>query len=259
VTGSTGAQLRRIVRLVWGTLGLLVMLWLFVSVQAHGVDPRFLTDDAKVTVAIDGTTLRFTPRQRPQSVGFLFYPGSLVDPKAYAPLAHALAAQGFTTIIVKLPLRTAPLASQEAAVMARTQAIMQEDETVTRWVVGGHSRGGAIAARYAHAQPTGLAGLILIGTSHPKEAAFDLSGSPLKVMKIFASNDGLASVAEVEENSRFLPADTQWVRIEGGNHAQFGYYGSQLGDSRATISRQEQQTQTVAAIQTFLTAVGAAE
>jgi hypothetical protein len=36
-----------------------------------------------------------------------------------------------------------------------------------------------------------------------------------------------------------------WVPIEGGNHAQFGYYGPQPGDSPATISREEQQAQAV--------------
>jgi hypothetical protein len=49
-----------------------------------------------------------------------------------------------------------------------------------------------------------------------------------------------------------LPASTQWVRIEGGNHAQFGYYGSQLFDGlydgRATITRENQQAATLAAL-----------
>jgi hypothetical protein len=35
------------------------------------------------------------------------------------------------------------------------------------------------------------------------------------------------------------------VPIEGGNHAQFGYYGPQPGDAPATISREEQQIQAV--------------
>jgi hypothetical protein len=38
-----------------------------------------------------------------------------------------------------------------------------------------------------------------------------------------------------------------WVEIVGGNHAQFGWYGDQQGDNPATISREEQQAQTVAA------------
>ena len=42
------------------------------------------------------------------------------------------------------------------------------------------------------------------------------------------------------------------IEIEGGNHAQFGNYGSQKGDPPATISAQDQQAQTVEAIQKFL-------
>jgi hypothetical protein len=42
------------------------------------------------------------------------------------------------------------------------------------------------------------------------------------------------------------------TEIAGANHAQFGYYGMQLGDSSATISREEQQRQTAVAILTFL-------
>ena len=42
------------------------------------------------------------------------------------------------------------------------------------------------------------------------------------------------------------------VEIEGGNHAQFGNYGPQKGDSPATITAAEQQEQTVEAISAFL-------
>jgi hypothetical protein len=55
-------------------------------------------------------------------------------------------------------------------------------------------------------------------------------------------------VDEVEANSQYLPDDTNWVLIDGGNHSQFGYYGSQLGDNAATISREQQQELTVEAI-----------
>lgn len=250
-------QFRKILRRLWFTAAVLFMGWLIFSFQARGVDPQILASDELVMVTMESTTIVFTPRRQPKATGLLFYPGGMVDPRAYAPMARALAEQGFTTLIVKLPWRAAPLASHEATVRARTQALMQTDQKITQWVIGGHSRGATIAVRYVHEQPVGLAGLILIGTSHPKAAAFDLSTTELQVMKIYASHDGLASVAEVEANRHFLPADTQWVRIEGGNHAQFGYYGSQLGDQRATISRQEQQAQLVAAILNFLKEISA--
>jgi hypothetical protein len=42
-----------------------------------------------------------------------------------------------------------------------------------------------------------------------------------------------------------MPPDTRWAPIEGGNHAQFGWYGEQSGDNPATISREAQQAQVV--------------
>jgi hypothetical protein len=57
----------------------------------------------------------------------------------------------------------------------------------------------------------------------------------------------LATPDEVAASRPLLPPDTQWAAIEGGNHAQFGWYGPQAGDNEPTISREEQQAQIVAA------------
>jgi hypothetical protein len=46
------------------------------------------------------------------------------------------------------------------------------------------------------------------------------------------------------------------VPIEGGNHAQFGWYGTQAGDGQATISREAQQAQIVDATTALLASVG---
>ena len=42
------------------------------------------------------------------------------------------------------------------------------------------------------------------------------------------------------------------VVIQGGNHANFGNYGNQKGDAKATISRKSQQNQTIKAIDQFI-------
>ena len=42
------------------------------------------------------------------------------------------------------------------------------------------------------------------------------------------------------------------VVIQGGNHANFGNYGHQKGDAKATISRKSQQNQTIKAIDQFI-------
>jgi hypothetical protein len=49
-----------------------------------------------------------------------------------------------------------------------------------------------------------------------------------------------------------LPADTEFLVIDGGNHGQFGDYGFQPGDNEAAISRAEQQSQVVDATIRFL-------
>jgi len=55
-----------------------------------------------------------------------------------------------------------------------------------------------------------------------------------------------------DETKALLPADTQYVVIDGGNHAQFGSYGFQPGDNEATISPEEQWTQISTATVEFL-------
>src|SRR5688572_9207626 len=96
-----------------------------------------------------------------------------------------------------------------------------------------------LAARFLHENRTGLAGLALIGTTHPRD--FSLAGVTMPVTKIYGTRDGVASFDKIRQNRHLLPPNTTWVEIEGGNHVQFGYYRHQLGDSEATISRAEQQ------------------
>jgi hypothetical protein len=52
---------------------------------------------------------------------------------------------------------------------------------------------------------------------------------------------------KITGSAHFLPADTTYVVIDGGDHAQFGWYGPQAGDNPAEISRDDQQAQTVQA------------
>jgi pimeloyl-ACP methyl ester carboxylesterase len=222
------------------------------SLRAQGFDRSILESDSKVTVEETNRLLSFRPNLDTQPAGFIFFPGGLVQPEAYAPMARNIAEQGYNVFIVKLPFGSAPLKAQEADVMDKALSIMDTETSIQYWVVGGHSRGAAIALRFAYLYGGSFESLVLIGTSHPKEEEFDLSKTTLSVTKIYASNDGLASMQEVKANAVYLPDDTNWVLINGGNHGQFGYYGTQLGDNAATISREEQQKLTVEAIITVL-------
>ena len=77
----------------------------------------------------------------------------------------------------------------------RARQIFAQTEPVEKWVVAGHSKGGKIAAELVHDDRSSIAALILIGTSHPK--GFDLSNIAVPVKKIFASNDGVATLETI--------------------------------------------------------------
>ena len=158
---------------------------------------------------------------------------------SYAPTARAIATEGYLVIIVPMPLNLAVFASDAA-----TDVIHAYPE-VSNWAIGGHSLGGAMGARFAHSHPDDVVGLVL-WAAYP-DSSNDLSDRVLAVSSIHGTLDGLATTEKIATSRPLLPPATEWVAIEGGNHAQFGWYGPQRGDNQATISRAEQQRQIVAA------------
>jgi pimeloyl-ACP methyl ester carboxylesterase len=232
------------------------MAWLVLASRANETARLALVSDARVTVDDGGPVIAFRPTGRPETTGVIFYPGAMVEPAAYAPLCRRIAERGYPVFIVKLPLGSAPLRSQVAVLFRRTEETMRSNPAVKRWVVSGHSRGGALAGRFGKEHGREVSGLVLVATSHPKDSEHDLSHARFPVLKVYGSNDGLASEAEVVANRKYLPADAVLYRVEGGNHAQFADYRWQLGDSRASISREDQQALTLGAILRFLRRIG---
>ena len=192
--------------------------------------------------AVEVTTddwLVFEPVAGDPATGLIFYPGGRVDPRAYAPPARAIAAEGFLVVIVPMPLDLAFLG------LDRATEVMAAFPTVERWAIGGHSLGGAMAAQFAYGNPGAVDGLVL-WAAYPAGSA-DLSSRELAVVSIYGTLDGLALPEEIDASRPLLPPDTEWVAIDGGNHAQFGWYGPQSGDNPATISREAQQEEVIAA------------
>jgi pimeloyl-ACP methyl ester carboxylesterase len=188
--------------------------------------------------------LSFQPGARDTRVGLILYPGARVDPRAYAPAARALAETGYLVVIPAMPLRLAVLAPDRAA------EVMRAYPDVRKWAVGGHSLGGVMAARFARQHPGQVQGLVL-WAAYPS-ASDALSASSIYVLSLAASQDGLAAPEEINASRWLLPSSTTWISIEGGNHAQFGWYGDQPGDGLATISRQTQQAVIVDATRALL-------
>ncbi|HZW83512.1 MAG TPA: alpha/beta hydrolase [Candidatus Deferrimicrobium sp.] len=187
-----------------------------------------LKSDSAVTVTMD-RWLVFTPVNSSSNVGFIIYPGGRVDYRSYAPQAHALAAQGYLTIIAPMLLNLAVF-SENAA-----NDVIASYPQVNSWAIGGHSLGGTIAAQFCYDNPGKIKGLVL-WAAYP-ESGTNLTNSNLLVTTIHGSEDGLVSSSQIQDSLMQLPPSTVRVEIDGGNHAQFGWYGNQQGDSAAKISR----------------------
>ncbi|MDQ3081145.1 MAG: alpha/beta hydrolase, partial [Gemmatimonadota bacterium] len=200
-----------------------------------------LVGDQLATVTRDSVSWTFTPVSGSgrSDTRLLFFPGALVDPASYAPLAMAVARAGFTATILMLPRRGAFGGADDPRLLARARTLIRRQNGLVRWVVAGHSRGAVVATQLAAERPAELAGLVIIGSSHPRDVS--LAPLTIQVTKIVGTRDGLASPDEVRANQHLLPPSTHWVWIEGGNHSQFGWYGFQPGDRFARVSRGEQQ------------------
>ncbi len=166
----------------------------------------------------------------------IFYPGAKVEEIAYAKLMNEIAQNGIDCYLVKLPFRLAFFNANGA-----DEIISKNDYKEV--FVGGHSLGGVIAGNYAYENMNKVNGLILVES----RAAVKLDDK-LKVLTIYATNDGILNKEKYEKAKSFLPKDYKEVIIEGGNHANVADYGPQKGDMEATISKEEQQAQTVEAI-----------
>jgi hypothetical protein len=191
-----------------------------------------LASTNEVTVQVDDGRLTFTPVEGTDT-GLIVYPGGRVPPKAYAPLAHEIAAQGYLVVVVPMPFNLAVL-----GVGSATQVIADHPE-IKHWAIGGHSLGGAMAAQYAADNPELVDGLALWAAYSPA----DLSASGLAAAVIYGTLDeGRDSFTSTEALSQ-LPPDATVSAIEGGNHAGFGWYTGQPNDPPATITREEQQSE----------------
>jgi pimeloyl-ACP methyl ester carboxylesterase len=227
-------------------LGAVGFVWLTDLVDPMPEASAAVESEDGVTVSED-PWLAFTPTE-PAGTGFIFYPGGRVPHEAYAPSARAIAADGYLSVVPAMPFGLAVLAPDTA------DDIIAAYPEIERWVIGGHSLGGVMAAEYAldNEPVEGLA----LWASYPQDGT-DLTDSGLRVTSIYATEDGLTTLEDIEASREQLPPDTVFVEIEGGNHAGFGWYGEQDGDGVATISREEQQAQVVAATLELLASVEA--
>ncbi|MCC5794498.1 MAG: hypothetical protein JJT85_07155 [Chromatiales bacterium] len=197
-----------------------------------------LESDARIIVE-QGRWISFMPSDQPVRTGVIIYPGGRIDPRGFAQPAREIAKAGYLVVIVPMPFNIAATAPDRAA------EVIASWPEIDQWVIGGHSVGGTMAARFVHQNPGAVAGLF-IWASYPGDGN-SLADRDLPVSVIYASEDDvLAQPFRVEARRHLLPAHTRWILIEGGDHHQFGTYEVD-GPRTMRISREEQQRQVIEA------------
>ncbi len=209
-------------------------------------------DDAALAALVEGAEVNgwlvFDGDDAARDVGLIIYPGGRVDHRAYSVIAQSVADRGYPVVIVPMPLNLAVLAPE------RAHEVIDTFPDVKRWVLAGHSLGGAMAARFVRRNPEAVQGLVL-WASFPAQSD-DLSDYAGQVASIYGTRDGLATASEVEGTANLLPPTARWVRVEGANHAQFANYGPQRGDHQADITPQAQRQRVVQATVDVMAEVG---
>jgi pimeloyl-ACP methyl ester carboxylesterase len=155
--------------------------------------------------------------------------------RGYSPVLRRLAARGYLVVAVPMPLNMAIFG------VNRADDVRAAFPDVKRWVIAGHSMGGAMAARYAHRHPDDLAGLV-IWDSRPAESD-TLVDVKYPVWHIHRATADGRPPEKFEKYRNLFPSTSNWVPLPGGIHMQFGSFvgGTYKEEWTATITREEQQ------------------
>ncbi len=204
---------------------------------------RVATSDVRVELKNDaGEYIDIQPNSAAKTL-FIFYPGGLVRPQAYEWLGVALAPLGVRTVI---PVFTADLA---VTAPNRATQLLEKFGSYERVVIGGHSLGGAMAARYALNNSDKINALVLMAAFSAESDK--LQGLTMPTLVLAAEHDGLATLDEIKAGLSRLPEGTRLELIEGAVHSFFGRYGPQRGDGIPTLSRTTAEADIISSLSTF--------
>ena len=212
------------------------LLWASAYYSAGETAAAALQSDGVVSVEESSTAWMFDGPSEDRLL--IFYPGAKVEETAYAPLLRKLAEEEMDVCLVKMPLHLAFFG------INRADKILEQYPR-SHFYIGGHSLGGAMAAYYAAAHENTLDGIILLAAYPVKEMTTD-------TLLIYGSEDGILNMDRVGNAEALISGRYREYIIDGGNHAQFGDYGEQLGDGAGRIDAQRQQELTVQEIGSFL-------
>lgn len=190
-----------------------------------------MESNSTVKVVETPTRIELTPTATPSTTAVFFEPGAKVEARAYAAVLRPLAEAGYTVIIAKQPLAIAFLSVGDFA------GVRSDFPAVTRWVIGGHSLGGVVASIQADEGDSDAAAPVVGLFLYASFPASDISSTlTARVLSVAATNDGLATSADIDAAKPLLPSGATYAEVSGAVHAFFADYGAQPGDGTPAVS-----------------------
>jgi pimeloyl-ACP methyl ester carboxylesterase len=226
-------SLKRLLQTIVGLLLITVILlaiWYQIDGQPLSETDNYLSADNFESSQNENGDWIFTPKS-PNGMGIAIIHGALVKAESYAKTAAFFAAQGYKVWMpqgnIRLPLTSADRFATELDGMPENQ-----------WFFLGHSMGGftslEIHERMKNKQK--ITGFFIWAGGMVK----DFSHLEKPVMVISASNDDILPAERFEKIQSYLPKQTIYKSIEGGNHKNFALYSHQFFDGEATIPHHQQ-------------------
>lgn len=209
-----------------------------------------MQSDDRVLVE-EGRFISFRPATGQPDTGVIFYPGANCDSRGYAPVFRRVASRGYLVVDVPMPRNFAIFAPD------RADDVRAAHPEIKRWVIAGHSMGGAMAAYYAFHHQQELAGLIIWDSYPPEQNS--LAASELPVWHIHRATLEGAAPEKFETMRHLFPIASTWIPVPGGIHMYFGSFdgGGYKEQWTPKISREAQQDIVVTATLNALQAMAA--
>ena len=199
---------------------------------------EYLKDDSEVKVTNTKDYYLFDNLTN-NDKAVIFYGGAKVEEDSYAPMLNKLAHEGVDVYVAKMPFCF--------ALFNRTKADAIYNDAYKEVYLMGHSLGGVCCAMNLDSTKLDYKGVVFLASYPSKQM-----DNKYKSLTIYGSEDKVMNKKEFDKNQTYLPNDHDIKVIEGGNHANYGYYGKQKGDGEATISREQQIDLTVSYVKDFI-------
>lgn len=167
-------NIKKTLKTIWFSAVFIFMFWQFYSFQFKGVDESLLQNSETVKVEESSDFYSFEPVNGYKKV-LVFFPGAMVETKAYVPLCRKIVDNNIKVCLIKMPWR---LASQGYNLPKELKLFTDTSKT---YILAGHSLGAKMAAQFVYENPNLIDKLILIGTTHPRDIS--LANSTIPIMK----------------------------------------------------------------------------